>query len=219
MHKVAIVDYGLGNLYSIQNACRSCGLNAFISDDKKEIVQADALILPGVGAFGDAMNTLRSLDMVSPIRDFAQSGKPLLGICLGIQLLLTESCEFGIHKGLDIVPGQVVPLNLHSSQPMRIPQVGWNRLQACKQPWEESFLSGLRPDDYLYFVHSFVAVPSPDAILSTTQYVGSTFCSSLQQGNVFACQFHPERSGPSGLKIYKNLALQLEKKTDACAVE
>jgi len=208
--KVVIVDYGLGNLYSIQNACRVAGLEALVSRDQSAIVGAAALILPGVGAFGDAMDTLRRLDLVSPIRDFADSGKPLLGICLGIQLLLEESCEFGRHRGLGVIPGEVVPINRSSSVAMRIPQVGWNRLQAKGIPWSDSLLADVGTEDYFYFVHSFVAVPEDQGIvLSQTSYCDVTFCSSLQRKNVFACQFHPERSGPSGLKIYRNLAHKL----------
>ena len=211
MAKVAIVDYGLGNLFSIQNACRSQGLCSEVTADRHTIEAADALILPGVGAFGDAMRTLHQLDLVRPIQDFAASGRPVLGVCLGIQLLLSESQEFGKHKGLGLIPGEVVSLQQLTKREMRIPHVGWNRLIATERGWQNTYLAGAEEPDYFYFVHSFVVLPAqPQVILTRTTYLDVSFCSSLQAGNLFACQFHPEKSGPAGLRIYKNLKKQLD---------
>ena len=206
MGNVAVLDYGLGNLYSIANACRQVGLQAQITGQASELLKADALILPGVGAFGDAMATLQRLDLVEAVRDFAATGRPLWGICLGIQLLLSESWEFGHHKGLDLIPGEVVPF---PTQQMKVPHVGWNSVNAAA-PWQGTGMHGAISGELFYFVHSYVVQPSsPQCVLGTTTYGDATFCAVLQQGNIFACQFHPERSGPGGLKIYHNLACAL----------
>lgn len=215
--RVAIVDYSLGNLFSVLHACRKVGLDAFISSDKKEILAADAVVLPGVGAFGDAMDCLRQRDLVRPLQDLAHSGKPLIGICLGQQLLMTESFEFGRHRGLNIFEGQVVRFeNPRGPQgPLKVPQVGWNRIyrpphlkqQTSGDCWYDSPLEGLRDGEYMYFVHSFYAQPSdPSVVLAVTRYGHIEFCSSLRRGNVMAFQFHPERSGTAGIQIYRNLA-------------
>ncbi len=203
--KVVIIDYGMGNLFSVKLACEKVGMDALISNDKSEILKASALILPGVGAFGDAMETLEKSDLASAIKEFIDSGKPFLGICLGMQLLMTESEEFGIHKGLGIIKGRVVKF---SSKKDKVPQVGWNKVSKLENGtnWEGTLLRGLSEKDYMYFVHSFYVLPaSKDVILSETNYADLKYCSSLQDKNVFACQFHPEKSGEKGLMIYKNL--------------
>jgi len=222
MHKpyAAIVDYGIGNLFSVKQACQQVGLAAAITSDKREILEADAVILPGVGAFGEAMATLARLDMVSPLRDLAQC-KPFLGICLGMQLLLSESQEFGSHAGLDIVAGQVVRLQEaeECGLALKVPQVGWNCLQApagadgqpAADPWTGSLLDGLAPGVNMYFVHSFYAAPAdPELFLCTTTYGPVRFCSGLSRGRLTALQFHPERSGPQGLSVYANLARMVQ---------
>ncbi len=209
---VAIVDHGLGNLFSVAQACRAVGLAATITADRGAIERADAVVLPGVGAFGDAMSTLRRLDLVGPIKDLAAAGRPLVGICLGVQLLMSESCEFGQHAGLGIIDGHVVPLGrpAESGRTLKVPQVGWNRITApggdAARRWSGTWLDGLRDGEFMYFVHSYVVVPaSPSVVLSTTRYGDVEFCSSVQSGHVFACQFHPERSGRKGLDVYRNL--------------
>ncbi|GBD37704.1 Imidazole glycerol phosphate synthase subunit HisH [bacterium HR36] len=215
--RVAIVDYSLGNLFSVKHACEKVGLDAFISADKHEILGADAVILPGVGAFGDAMECLRQRDLVRPLQDIAQSGKPLIGICLGQQLLMTESFEFGRHRGLNIFEGSVVRFDnpMGPNGPLKVPQVGWNRIyrpdflkqHIAGDPWHQSPLAGLRDGEYMYFVHSFYVKPAdPSVVLAVTRYGHIQFCSSLRRGNVMAFQFHPERSGPQGIHIYRNLA-------------
>ncbi|MCL4552165.1 MAG: imidazole glycerol phosphate synthase subunit HisH, partial [Candidatus Marsarchaeota archaeon] len=217
--QVAIVDFGMGNLFSAKHACEHVGMKAFITSEKNDILRADAVILPGVGAFGDAMNSLRRLDLEEPLKDLAASKKPMMGICLGLQLLMTESQEFGQHQGLGIVDGPVVRFDkpYEARGPLKVPHIGWNSifrpghlrgdgkpLMDVEDPWNGTLLSGLPDGTYTYFVHSFYAIPeNPALVLSTTRYGNFEFCSSLRCGNVFAFQFHPERSGPNGLRIYE----------------
>ncbi len=199
--EVAIVDYGMGNLFSVKMACQKIGLNAEITSSKKEISLAKGVILPGVGAFGDAMESLRNLDLIQTLKEAAIK-KPFMGICLGMQLLMDESEEFGRHEGLGIVKGSVVRFQ----GLFKVPQVMWNRIyNNGKNPWENSFLSGLPDKEFMYFVHSFYPKPEDkNIVLSLSRYGDTEFCSSFQSGKLFACQFHPERSGPKGLEIYKN---------------
>lgn len=211
--RIAIVDYGLGNLYSVKHACAHVGLQAEITSSAPAILAADAVILPGVGAFGDAMRTLHALDLVGVIRDVAASGRPLLGICLGMQLLMTESEEFGSHRGLGIVPGRVVKLDGggEGGRRLKVPHIGWARVRKAEggggDPWAGTVLDGVADGERMYFVHSFVVQPSEGtAVLATSDHGDGRFCSSLRLGAVMACQFHPERSGPPGLHMYRNLA-------------
>lgn len=213
--RVVIVDYHLGNLHSVQQACAYAGMEATITSDKQTILNADAIILPGVGAYGDAMATLHRLDLVGVLRDIATSPKPFVGICLGIQLLMTESFEFGHHNGLAIIEGQVVPFDhpREGERALKVPQIGWNRVcRADNTRWDGTLLDGVADRDYMYFVHSFVVEPhDPAVILSTSRYGQIAFCSSVQSNNLFACQFHPERSGAAGIRIYQNLAAQIRR--------
>lgn len=227
--RVAIVDYGLGNLFSVQQACAHVGMDAEVTAVRDQIAQAHALILPGVGAFGDAMRSLGQLDLVGPIRDRAHAGVPVVGICLGLQLLMTESHEFGVHLGLGLIEGPVVLLEPCSQRPagesggaarrLKVPHVGWNSIRrtppspgghgedsAGADPWAHTPLEGLPDGVSMYFVHSFYARPAQsDVCLSWTRYGDVDFCSSLLHNNIFGCQFHPERSGPQGLTVYRNL--------------
>jgi len=223
--RAAIVDHGLGNLFSVKQACEYAGMSAVITPDYKALMSADVVILPGVGAFADAMSALRRLDLVSPLKEIGDSEKWLVGICLGLQLLMTESYEFGIHKGLDIIEGSVVPFeNLEetsdvdgSPRKLKVPQVGWNQIwspggtylgeKVETHEWEDSPLGNIPDGEYFYFVHSYYVKPvRKDFTLSTTKYGQIEFCSSLLYNTNFACQFHPERSGMYGLKLYKNIA-------------
>lgn len=204
--KVVIIDYEMGNLFSVKTACEKVGIEAVLSGSAEEISEASFLILPGVGAFGDAMDNLRKLKIVEPIKKFISSGRPFLGICLGMQLLMTESEEFGRHKGLDIIKGKVVKFPVGKD---KVPQVGWNKILKAdgKTNWNNSLLKGLFEGEYMYFVHSFYCLLDDEKnVLSKTEYAGLDYCSALRKDNVFACQFHPEKSGEEGLKIYKNLA-------------
>lgn len=233
MSKVAIVDYGLGNLFSVRNACEFVGLEPVVTQSAEEIFKAGVVILPGVGAFGDAMECLRRLDLISPLRDVAASGTPLVGICLGMQLLMNESSEFGKHEGLGVIPGSVVrfqdPVESNdqnsTSEPLKVPQVGWNRVygpsstdmpfRGSRDHWSGSLLDGLKEGDHFYFTHSFYVRPDDcGVILSLSRYGHIEFCSSLRARNVFAFQFHPERSGATGLTVYRNLARLAERTAD-----
>jgi glutamine amidotransferase len=218
----AIVDYGLGNLRSVQNACVAVGLASRITSDRREILDAAAVILPGVGAFGDAMQALTRLDLVAVLQDVADGERPFVGVCLGLQLLMSESEEFGSHRGLDIIPGRVVRFDDphdESGARLKIPQVGWNRIHrpaagdaSAKtiDPWSNTLLADLPDGGHMYFVHSYVARPAnPDDVLSISNYGNIQFCSGLRRGNITAFQFHPERSGRNGLTIYRALAQRL----------
>jgi glutamine amidotransferase len=213
---VAIVDYGLGNLFSVAQACRAVGLGSTITNDRATIEHADAVILPGVGAFGDAMQTLRRLDLIGVLRDTPARGIPLIGICLGVQLLMTESQEFGRHQGLGLIDGEVIRLDQPQEQGRRlkVPQVGWNRIHPSgggTERWSGTPLDGLHDGEFMYFVHSFVVVPEDQSVVSsTTTYGDVEFCSSVSSGRIFACQFHPERSGQRGLGVYTNLRQLVE---------
>ncbi len=216
---VAIVDYGMGNLFSVRHACEHVGLQATTTSSKHEILAASAVILPGVGAFGLAMEALAKLDLIGPLHDVSASEVLLIGICLGMQLLMRESCEFGRHRGLGIIDGEVVRLeeSVEGERCLKVPQVGWNRIEAVNRrgidetsgesPWSGTLLKGLSNKIFMYFVHSFYCIPTNSSItLSATRYGGQEVCSSLRCGNVYGFQFHPERSGPQGLQIYRNLA-------------
>ncbi len=210
--RVAIVDYGVGNLFSVRNACAHAGMEAVITASRRDILAADAVILPGVGAFGDAMAMLEERGLTDLLREIARSGKPFLGICLGMQLLMTESFEFGRWPGLGIIPGTVVRLENRSKrgEPVKVPQVCWNTLHRTEgrgDTWEGTLLKDLPDGVFMYFVHSFYVKPDDDEVsIALTRYGAQSFCSAMRYGNIFACQFHPERSGPPGLKIYRNLA-------------
>lgn len=216
--RIAIVDYGLGNLYSVKHACHHVGAQATITSVRDEILTADAAILPGVGAFGDAMATLHRLDLVEVIRDFVATGRPLLGVCLGLQLLMRESEEFGAHQGLGIIDGAVEKIPQRGATPLKVPQIGWNGIYRSVSarpgvdPWSATMLDGVEDGEPMYFVHSYVVRPAdPSMLLSRSSYGDFEFCSSVQFRNVTACQFHPERSGPRGLRIYRTLAERISK--------
>lgn len=214
--RIAIVDYQLGNLFSVQQACSYLGYDAYITSDPHTVVNADYVILPGVGAFNDAMRNMEKLDLIASIKDFVASGKPFMGICLGLQLFFTESEEFGTSKGLNLIEGVVKKFSnkdIHGDV-LKVPQISWNQIYEPNQNvWQNTPLSICKEGDYMYFVHSFYAQPSSsEVILSTTNYGGYNYCSSILKDNVFACQFHPEKSGQYGVKIYENWINHFNKK-------
>jgi imidazole glycerol-phosphate synthase subunit HisH len=205
---VAIIDYQMSNLFSVQAACEKVGLTSLITSDEKKILDAKICILPGVGAFGEAMNQLKSLKLDKTINDFIKLKKPFVGICLGLQLLFEKSEEFGESRGLGLIKGQVKKFNFSSinQQKYPVPQIGWNNINKKNHSWKNSMLRNNKNCDFMYFVHSYYVEPTDkNIILSTTTYGKNEYCSSVQKDNIFACQFHPEKSGEKGLNIYKIL--------------
>lgn len=199
--KVAIIDYQLSNLFSVKHAFNYLKINSEITSDKSIIKNCDAAILPGVGAFGDAMENLKQLGLIQIIKDFISSGKPFMGVCLGLQLLFSESEEFGKHSGLDIIKGKVKKF---SGKGIKVPQIGWNQIvKADNNLWPNSPLQNIRNGEFMYFVHSYYIEPqNKSVVLSETTYEDIIYCSSLLSDNIFATQFHPEKSGSEGIKIY-----------------
>lgn len=194
---IAIVDYDICNLRSVQKSVEYLGGEAVITRDAKVIADADRLILPGVGAFGDAMNNLREFSLIDPIQRFVETGKPFLGICLGMQLLFEESEEHGLQRGLGLVPGRIVRFDI--PQEYKVPHMGWNRLTMTGHPlWD-----GVGPESYVYFVHSYHAERSTESTIATAEY-GYEFPAAVAKGNVMGTQFHPEKSGDVGMGILKN---------------
>lgn len=208
---VAVIDYDIGNLLSVKRMCEQVGLHPVVTSDKQTILRSNAVLLPGVGAFGDAMQNLTRLDLISPLKDFIASGRPFMGICLGMQLLLSESTEFGHHKGLDVIKGSVIRFGSASEQPrkIKVPQVGWNRILVPSGKhegfWNGTVLNGVASGEYMYFVHSYYVVPEDkNAVFTTTAYEDITYCSAVRCSNVIGFQFHPEKSGEQGIMIYRN---------------
>ena len=199
--KLVVVDYESGNLRSVSRALESYGVEPVVTGNRAELADADAVVLPGVGSGPAAMNALRERDLVEPLRAFAAGGKPFLGICLGLQLLLDSTDEEGGSPCLGIVPGQVRRLPEAVGPPLKIPHMGWN---SVAMGGEHPALADIPSDSYFYFVHSFYAEPEDtEGVVGTTTY-GLPFCSIYAKGNVVATQFHPEKSGPVGLRIYRN---------------
>lgn len=206
---VVIIDYQLGNLFSVKQACDTIGINAKISSDREDVLNADALILPGVGAFIEAMMNLKKFGLDTAIQEKVKNGTPIFGICLGQQLLFTESEEFGAGKGLDLISGIIkrFPENFEN-RTIKVPHIAWNTIYKSQQDWDQSALSELENNDFMYFIHSYYVKPSDEScILTKTNYDGIEFCSSILRNNIFATQFHPEKSANKGISIYKNWAL------------
>src|SRR3989339_546193 len=203
--KIAIVDYGVGNLYSLIKAFEFWGVQAIVSEDPKVLKEASAIVLPGVGSFEAGMRGLEIRELVETIQEIAKSGKPILGICLGAQLMLSLGHEFGIFKGLDIIRGKVVRFpNLDNNE--KVPHIGWNTISPPKNiDWKDTILDSSDPKNSFYFVHSYILEPeSKENIFALTEYGGYTFCSIVKKGNIYGCQFHPEKSGEVGLKLINN---------------
>lgn len=200
---IGIVDYNMGNLASVINAFAKVGVEATLESDPNKLSQYDKLILPGVGAFGDAMEHLKENGMDEAVITYAASGKPLLGICLGMQLLFESSEEFGTHKGLGLIPGKVIAFNESKfDHTLKVPHMGWNELFVEK---ETPLFKGLKKDFYLYFVHSYHAVCDDTYAIGKTHY-GYAFVSAVQNDNIYGIQPHPEKSHTNGLKIIENFA-------------
>ncbi|NQV23652.1 MAG: imidazole glycerol phosphate synthase subunit HisH [Rhodopirellula sp.] len=199
---IHIVDYGMGNLRSVQKAFEKLGIEAVVCTKASEIAHAQKLVLPGVGAFRDAISHLKEQDMVDPILDHIAADRPFLGICLGQQLLFDVSYEDGEFEGLGVIPRKVI--RFEEQPDLKIPHMGWNSLQTANG---SPLLEGIPDDSYVYFVHSYYVVPDDDAVVATSTTHGTTFCSSIARGNLFATQFHPEKSQSVGLRLLKNFAI------------
>jgi len=196
---IAIIDYGMGNLRSVQKGLEHVGFNAVVTRDVSEIDAARGVVLPGVGAFSACMENLGKFGLIEPIQEIVRRKKPFLGICLGLQLLFSESEEFGRQKGLALFAGKVV--GFHALEDLKVPHMGWNRIEKKK---ESPFLEGIASGDYVYFVHSFYVVPDESSIVATKTDYGNSFVSSIATDRLFACQFHPEKSQELGLRILAN---------------
>jgi glutamine amidotransferase len=203
---IAIVDYGMGNLRSVHKAVERAGYEARVSAEPQEVLDASKIILPGVGAFRDCMRNLEKLNLWEPVIRSIEAGKPFLGICLGLQLLFEESDEFGLHKGMGVLPGRVQRFpddikDLQTGQPYPIPHMGWNTIQIKKNT---PLFAGIEDESFFYFVHSYYALPqTPTDIAATTPY-GIEFACAVQHDNIYAVQFHPEKSQAVGLRLLRN---------------
>lgn len=196
---IAIIDYGVGNLFSLCCSFQKIGVQAVVTDDPDVIDCADRLILPGVGAFGDAVEKLRSSGLDKVIKAQAASGKPIMGICLGMQLLFERSFEYGEHNGLGLLKGSVVPMEGKIQSNLKIPHIGWNALHFTHN---SRLFRKIKENDCVYFVHSFYAADCDDSVIATAEY-GIEVTAAVEKGNVMGCQFHPEKSGEVGLNILR----------------
>ena len=202
--QIAIIDYGMANLRSVQKALERVGHSADITADPGSLSRYDRIVLPGVGAFKDAVATLRSAGFVDPIRRHIDAGRPFLGICLGLQMLFDSSDEDGLHEGLGIIPGRCTRFDVDSAFGLKVPHMGWNALTYASATCP--LYRGLADGSNVYFVHSYHVEPADAGVVATTTDYGRPFVSSIAKGNVFATQFHPEKSQKVGLTILKNFA-------------
>jgi glutamine amidotransferase len=198
---IAIIDYGMGNLRSVQKGFERVGHSAVITNDAAALADANKVVLPGVGAFRDAIAALRERRLVEPIRAAIAAGKPFLGICLGLQMLFDRSFEDGEYEGLGVVAGDVVRFNVPPEY--SVPHMGWNQLHFCRRP---PIFAGVDEGAHFYFVHSYYVVPRDESIIATQADYPQPFCSSIWRDNLFATQFHPEKSQANGLRVLKNFA-------------
>jgi len=199
--RIVIIDYGMGNLRNVQRGFEKVGFEVKVTRSKREIDRASAIVLPGVGAFKDCMVNLEKYNLIEPILRSVEKGKPYFGICLGLQILFSESEEFGFHKGLDVVKGKVVRFKADPDH--KVPHMGWNTVKMEK---EIPMLKSVKTGDFFYFVHSYYVVPEKNEWIATTTHYGTLFTSSIWRENVFATQFHPEKSQENGLKILETFA-------------
>lgn len=208
---IAVIDYDMGNLRSVEKGLERVGARAEITRNPQRIAAAAGVVLPGVGAFSACMENLRRFGLVGPIQEVVRRRRPFLGICLGLQLLFSESEEYGPQRGLDLFPGRVVGFRPENG--LKVPHMGWNRIEKKK---ETPFLEGITEEDYLYFVHSYYVVPEDPSLIATTTTYGTSFVSSIATDHLFACQFHPEKSQAIGLRLLANFARFVEKGRARC---
>ena len=196
---IAIIDYGVGNLFSIKSSFEAVGADTVVTSDPETIRNADKIMLPGVGAFEDAARKLKESGLGEIVKEEAAKGKPLLGVCLGMQLLFERSHEYGLHEGLGILKGDVVPMKGYIDEKLKVPQIGWNALKFTK---ESPLFRYIKEGDFVYFVHSYFASGCDDSVAAVTEY-DKELTAAVSKGNVYGCQFHPEKSGDVGLNILK----------------
>lgn len=197
---IAIVDYGVGNLFSLKSSLLAIGAEATVSNDEKVLRAADKILLPGVGAFGDAAEKLRASGLADVVVEEARAGKPTLGICLGMQLLFDKSFEYGEHAGLSLIPGEIRPIADVIPKDLKIPHIGWNALSFGEN--KSPLFRYVEEGDCVYFVHSYYGAKCEESVIATTEY-GATLTAAVGKDNVFGCQFHPEKSGKVGLSILR----------------
>ncbi len=202
---IAIVDYGVGNLFSLKSSLAALHIDAKVTGESEEIKRADKIILPGVGAFADAANKLRGCGLDAVLKNEAAQGKPILGICLGMQLLFEKSYEYGEHEGLGLIPGSVKPIADVIPKDFKVPHIGWNGLSFPKDASKSEIFRYLKEGDFVYFVHSYYCADCAPHVIATTEY-GARLTAAAQNKNVYGCQFHPEKSGEVGLAILKAFA-------------
>jgi glutamine amidotransferase len=203
---IAIIDYGMGNLRSVQKGFEKIGAEAVVTSDPQVVLQADKVVLPGVGAFRDCMRNLEQAGFVEPILRVITEGRPFLGICVGMQLLFTDSVEFGLYRGLNVIPGHVLRFPddmVVAAESLKVPQMGWNQLSFKRRP---PAFADISESANVYFVHSYYVKPDNDDVVATTTDYGIEFCSAVWKDNIVATQFHPEKSQDVGLRILKNFA-------------
>ncbi len=201
---IAIIDYGMGNLRSVEKGFLKVGVDARVVTDPKKVDDAKAIVLPGVGAFRDCMRNLEQMSLIDPIVRSIEKGKPYLGICLGLQMLFTESEEFGVYKGLDILKGKVVRFRVD----LKVPHMGWNNVKILRRP---PAFEDIKDESFFYFVHSYYVAPAGNDVIAGTTDYGITFTSMVWKDNIFATQFHPEKSQENGLRILKNFGAFVRK--------
>lgn len=205
---VVVIDYGVGNLLSVSRGLEHCGASVLVSNDPEIILGAPRIVLPGVGAFRDAMAELHRRNLDDVVHTFVRKGKPLLGICLGMQLLLDESEEFGVTAGLGLIPGRVIPIPTSTTDGLvqKVPHIGWSELSLPdgRSSWDDTLLQGMSANEAFYFVHSFMAAPEdPSHRVADCKYGGASVSAVIGRANIHGCQFHPEKSGTVGLRVLK----------------
>jgi glutamine amidotransferase len=203
---IVIIDYGMGNLRSVQKGFEKIGCDAVITADPNVVLQAERVVLPGVGAFRDCMHNLEQGGFIEPLLKVIAEGRPFLGICVGMQMLFTDSVEFGLHSGLNVIPGHVLRFSdqmIVAGEKLKVPQMGWNQLAFKRRP---PAFTGVADGSNVYFVHSYYVEPDDSSVIATTTDYGFDFCSSIWRDNIIATQFHPEKSQDIGLRILKNFA-------------
>lgn len=196
---IAIIDYGVGNLFSLKSSFSAIGYDTVVTSDPEVLSKADKIILPGVGAFADAAKKLSDTGLDKTVKELVAQGKPLMGICLGMQMLFDKSFEYGEHKGLGLIPGNVVPMEGRIASELKIPHIGWNALEFKA---ESKLFKYIKQGDFVYFVHSYYATDCAESVTSVAEY-GADITATVECGNVYGCQFHPEKSGNVGLNILR----------------